>query len=135
MWITTDWYYCKQCKHLDCFDLDEDNPRPEGEPMECPVCHQKMEYRGRGKRDPELAEQRRKQDEEFKKNPQLMYEDMARKLAAYEASKPGIQCPTCHSKNVERIGTGERFLSVAVFGLFSNKINKTFKCKNCGYTW
>ena len=135
MWIPSDFCYCPHCDEYHSVDLEEDNSAPEGYAWECPVCHQKMENLGRGKRDPELAEQRRKQDEEFKKNPQLMYEDMARKLAAYEASKPGIQCPTCHSKNVERIGTGERFLSVAVFGLFSNKINKTFKCKNCGYTW
>ena len=135
MKVTADYYWCNNCRDLFWFDLEEGSSIPEGQPRECPICHQKMVYRWRLVRDTELAEQRRKESEEFKKNPQLMYEDMARKLAAYEASKPGIECPTCHSKNVERIGTGERFLSVAVFGLFSNKINKTFKCKNCGYTW
>ena len=45
------------------------------------------------------------------------------------------KCPTCGSINVEKIGTGERVASVAMFGLFSKKINKSFKCKSCGYTW
>ena len=45
------------------------------------------------------------------------------------------KCPTCGSSNVQNIGTGERVTSVAMFGLFSKKINKSFKCKNCGYTW
>ena len=45
------------------------------------------------------------------------------------------KCPTCQSTNVQKIGTGERAVSVAVLGIFSKKINKSFKCKNCGYTW
>ena len=45
------------------------------------------------------------------------------------------KCPTCQSTNIKKIGTGERVTSVAMFGLFSKKINKSFKCKNCGYTW
>ena len=45
------------------------------------------------------------------------------------------KCPTCSSTNVKKIGTGERAVSVAMLGIFSKKINKSFKCKNCGYTW
>lgn len=45
------------------------------------------------------------------------------------------KCPTCQSTNIKKIGTGERVASVAMFGLFSKKINKSFKCNNCGYTW
>lgn len=50
-----------------------------------------------------------------------------------QQNKP--KCPTCSSTNVQKIGTGERAVSVAVLGIFSKKINKSFKCKNCGYTW
>ena len=50
-----------------------------------------------------------------------------------EQNKP--KCPTCSSTNIKKIGTGERAVSVAVLGIFSKKINKSFKCKNCGYTW
>ena len=45
------------------------------------------------------------------------------------------KCPTCGSTNIKKIGGIERGASIAAFGLFSKKINKTFKCNNCGYTW
>lgn len=45
------------------------------------------------------------------------------------------KCPTCQSTNVKKIGTGERVVSVAMMGVFSKKINKSFKCNSCGYTW
>ncbi len=50
-------------------------------------------------------------------------------------SSTGIKCPTCQSTNVQKIGAGERAVSVGMFGLFSKKINKSFKCNSCGYTW
>lgn len=34
-----------------------------------------------------------------------------------------------------KIDVLERGASVVMWGLFSKKINKTFKCKNCGHTW
>ena len=45
------------------------------------------------------------------------------------------KCPTCGSLNVRHISGGERVASVGFFGIFSKKINKTFKCGNCGYIW
>lgn len=50
-----------------------------------------------------------------------------------EKNKP--KCPTCRSTNIRKIGTGERAASVIGFGLLSKKINKTWKCNNCGHTW
>lgn len=44
-------------------------------------------------------------------------------------------CPTCGSTNVKKLDGIDRAVSVGLFGLASNKINKSFKCKNCGYTW
>lgn len=46
-----------------------------------------------------------------------------------------VKCPTCGSTNVQKIGAVERTASVIGLGIFSKKINKSFKCKNCGYTW
>ena len=46
-----------------------------------------------------------------------------------------IKCPTCGSNNTNKISGTERAVSVMGLGLFSKKINKSFKCKNCGYTW
>lgn len=51
----------------------------------------------------------------------------------YEKHIP--KCPTCQSTNIQKINGLERGVSVAAWGLFSKKINKSFKCKNCGYTW
>lgn len=45
------------------------------------------------------------------------------------------ECPTCHSKNVQPISGIERGASIIGLGIFSKKINKSFKCKHCGYTW
>ena len=44
-------------------------------------------------------------------------------------------CPTCGSFNIKPISSIERAVSVAGLGLFSKKINKTFKCLDCKYTW
>lgn len=45
------------------------------------------------------------------------------------------ECPTCHSKNVQPISGIERGASIVWLGIFSKKINKSYKCKHCGYTW
>lgn len=45
------------------------------------------------------------------------------------------KCPTCGSTNIKKIGSIERGASIWAFGIFIKKINKTFKCGNCGYTW
>lgn len=46
-----------------------------------------------------------------------------------------IKCPTCGSINTKKITSKSRFDSIFFLGIFSNKINKSFECKNCGYTW
>lgn len=50
-----------------------------------------------------------------------------------QLNKP--KCPTCGSKNIKSISTLNRGVSIAVLGIFSKKINKSFECKNCGYTF
>jgi len=44
-------------------------------------------------------------------------------------------CPNCHSKNIKSISALNRGASIAMWGIFSKKINKSFECKSCGYTW
>lgn len=51
------------------------------------------------------------------------------------AEENQITCPTCKSKNVARISGASKAASVAMWGVFSGKIHKTFECKNCGYKW
>lgn len=57
------------------------------------------------------------------------------KIAFKNAGKNLPKCPTCGSLSVQKIGGIERAASVGFWGLFSNKINKSYKCKNCGHTW
>lgn len=45
------------------------------------------------------------------------------------------KCPTCQSTNIRKMGSIERGASIFTWGIFSKKINKTFKCNSCGYTW
>lgn len=57
------------------------------------------------------------------------------KTAFRNGGKNMPKCPTCGSTNIRKMGGVERGVSIAAFGIFSKKINKTFKCGNCGYTW
>lgn len=70
---------------------------------------------------------------------QLKISQFKANIAQQKSSKPindnKPKCPTCGSTNIEKIGGIERGASVAMWGIFSKKINKSFKCKNCGYTW
>ena len=45
------------------------------------------------------------------------------------------KCPNCHSTNIKAITGTERVMSIMGLGIFSKKINKSFKCLNCKYTW
>lgn len=46
-----------------------------------------------------------------------------------------VHCPYCNSININKISGAERAGSIALFGIFSKKINKSFKCNNCGGTF
>ena len=45
------------------------------------------------------------------------------------------RCPHCKSTNIKSISGLNRGASIAMWGVFSKKINKSFECKKCGYTW
>lgn len=44
-------------------------------------------------------------------------------------------CPTCGSTTIAKLGVLDRAISFELVGFASNKIGKSFKCRNCGYTW
>lgn len=46
-----------------------------------------------------------------------------------------VKCPFCQSTDVHKITGTERVTSIVGLGIFSKKINKSFKCKNCGGTF
>lgn len=74
-------------------------------------------------------------DSILQQKQQQQKESINRGKAILEEQSCQPECPTCHSKNIQRISGLERGTSIAILGLFSKKINKSFKCKNCGYTW
>lgn len=45
------------------------------------------------------------------------------------------KCPTCGSTNLKKVSTTSKVTSVAMWGLFSQKIKKTWHCNNCKYEW
>lgn len=45
------------------------------------------------------------------------------------------KCPTCQSTNIKKISTTSKVTSVAMFGLLSQKVKKTYHCNMCGYEW
>lgn len=48
-------------------------------------------------------------------------------------SNPSTQvtCPYCHSTNVKKITATSKAGSVALWGIFSQKVKKNFHCNNC----
>ena len=68
-------------------------------------------------------------------NPDLIPQQIAQANAQAQELLNKVHCPTCGSTNIKKMGGIERGASIAAFGIFSKKINKTFKCCNCGYTW
>lgn len=46
-----------------------------------------------------------------------------------------VKCPTCGSTDCERISTASKAVDAAAFGLYGNKRNKQFRCRNCKYMW
>ena len=66
---------------------------------------------------------------QFKAN--LKQQESSKKVE--EDNKP--KCPNCHSTNIKAITGTERVMSIMGLGIFSKKINKSFKCLNCKYTW
>lgn len=45
------------------------------------------------------------------------------------------KCPTCQSINIKKISTTSKVASVAMWGLLSQKVKKTYHCNKCGYEW
>lgn len=109
-------YYCYKCHEAHSFEVDK--------PFStiCPKCNKEMKYESTYDCDTELAEKRKNQP------PNIIVKDGSR-------FRPLIKCPTCSSTKVKSISSTDRVLSTSFFGLASNKINKSFECKTCGYTW
>lgn len=45
------------------------------------------------------------------------------------------KCPICQSENIQKIFTMTKAGSVALWGIFSQKIKKQWHCNSCGSEW
>lgn len=45
------------------------------------------------------------------------------------------KCPTCQSTDIKKVSTMSKASSVALWGLFSQKVKKQWHCNNCGSEW
>lgn len=72
---------------------------------------------------------------QLKINQFKIQQEQTNKLEEEQREKSGPHCPHCQSTNIKSISGLNRGASIAMWGIFSKKINKSFECKNCGYTW
>lgn len=61
--------------------------------------------------------------------PSIMEEERRER----EANRP--KCPTCGSTKIKKVSATSKAVSVGLFGLFSQKVKKTWHCNSCGYEW
>lgn len=54
---------------------------------------------------------------------------------AGRSEQPKPKCPTCGSTDLRKVSVGAKAVSVGLFGIFSQKIKKTWHCNSCGYEW
>lgn len=144
--------YCKKCGRI----VQEEYNNSE---QKCDYCNNDLEYVPKqfliGKRGIAINDELKDQfiNEYIKSSPEFNQylfehreEDMFNKrmsdraklahgASILEEKSRVPKCPTCGSTNIRKMGGVERGASIWAFGIFSKKINKTFKCNNCGYTW
>lgn len=81
---------------------------------------------------PERIEEAEKTDAKIRR-----YLEKEKEQAEIEAAKPKYvpKCPTCGSPDIEKISGTSKVVDAVVWGIWSKKAGKTFKCRNCGYEW
>lgn len=60
-------------------------------------------------------------------------DEILKKSIEEQSHKP--KCPTCGSTNIKKISGLSKAGSVALWGIFSQKVKKQFHCNSCGYEW
>ncbi len=89
--------------------------------------------------------------DELRRNAKMNYDNVIANIEknyVYKGKKPaesapvavqpkptGLVCPICGSRNIKRIGTVSRAVSVELVGLASSKIGKQYECQKCKHLW
>lgn len=57
----------------------------------------------------------------------------SKKLKEAKSNIP--RCPICQSSDIKKISGFSKASSVALWGIFSQKVKKQWNCNNCGSEW
>lgn len=137
----------KECNVCHMVFSEEDIIKHTGTNDICPVCHTKGSFLEkyimdikRISNDSDFIQAMIKLHDEDPIEYQLKMSQFKTNLKQQESSKKVEEdnrpkCPNCHSTNIKSITGTERAISIMGLGVFSKKINKSFKCLNCKYTW
>lgn len=74
-------------------------------------------------------------DYQLKLNQFKLQQEQHEAIEEQQCNENKPHYPHCKSANIKSISGLNRGASIAIWGIFSKKINKSFVCKNCGYTW
>jgi hypothetical protein len=64
-------------------------------------------------------------------NPNLTPQQIAQANAQAQELLNKVHCPYCNSTNCKKISGVSKATSVAMFGIFSQKVKKQWHCNNC----
>lgn len=145
-------WYCKKCGYVNS-DIYSYIPRLVKKGI-CPICKNKLNeiqenityfqshtemwqdvVRNKYLKDINLDTEASNKRSNMEQKRQEEIKNLKNNSSTTEEKKFIPKCPICGSPNVKHIGAGERTLSVLTLGLLSNKINKSFKCNDCGGTF
>lgn len=147
------WRYCPVCADVYPYPDEEGIP-----PERCSRCgaaliDSKMAVKGNMSEVEAIAKQHPmlnktlyntfvKQEEEQQERDRKAYEqrkelEALRKQAEIQEhlDRNDPRCPICQSFDVRRISGFDRATSILALGIFSKKINKSYKCNHCGSTF
>ena len=144
---------CKKCGSIDSFDREKcDQCGSDILLFSDADVLQYMNYKVKIKGDPEIAQKLSAARKELalkyiENNPEFdrdafektFEEDLIRCIGcdrrreeeSTRNTKPIVECPYCHSKNTSRISSLSKAVSIAAFGLFSQKRKYQWHCNNC----
>ena len=106
-------YECQKCQIRKQYDV---NAKVD---FTCKCCGRKMKY---------ITAIRKNSTQPYKKENYY-----SRINDNVSSNKP--KCPTCGSTDLSKVSTRSKAGSVFMWGLFSQKVKKTWHCNNCKYEW
>lgn len=112
-------YECKTCNKTVYFRSNEEYS------TQCKTCKNEMQFKFEHNYNPKSGLRAVNDSNVKQKNNSNIPKSV----------KPVIKCLYCGSENVRKISGTERMMSVLTLGFLSNKINKSFKCNDCGGTF